>query len=134
MAADTLRIESRLARPRGRESRTQSIATRFTQEEEKALMEKAEAQGRNLREWARDVLLREAYGSTLAVGPDQIMTEIVALQLFLTNALSPVACGERMSAEQYQELMRNVKTNKHRAAREVVAQYAAENEEKKRHA
>jgi len=134
MSADTLRIESRPARTRGRESRTQSIATRFTQGEEKALMEKAEAQGRNLREWARDVLLREAYGSTLAVGPDQIMTEIVALQLFLTNALSPVACGERMSAEQYQELMRNVKTNKHRAAREVVAQYASENEEKKRHA
>jgi hypothetical protein len=134
MTADTLRIESRLARTRGRESRTQSIATRFTQKEEKALMEKAEAQGQNLREWARDVLLREAYGSTLAVGPDQIMTEIVALQLFLTNALSPVARGERMSAEQYQELMRNVKTNKHRAAREVVAQYAAENEEEKRHA
>src|SRR5208282_6189248 len=115
------------ARTRGRESRTQSIATRFTQQEEKALTEKAEAQGQNLREWARDVLLREAYGSALAVGPDQIMTEIVALQLFLTNALSPVACGERMSAEQYQELMRNVKTNKHRAAREVVAQYAVEN-------
>jgi hypothetical protein len=134
MSADTLRIESRPARTRGRESRTQSIATRFTQKEEKALMEKAEAQGQNLREWARDVLLREAYGSTLAVGPDQIMTEIVALQLFLTNALSPVARGERMSAEQYQELMRNVKTNKHRAAREVVAQYAAENEEEKRHA
>ena len=90
-------------------------------------MEKAEAQGQNLREWARDVLLREAYGSTLAVGPDQIMTEIVALQLFLTNALSTITCGERMSAEQYQELMRNVKTNKHRAAREVVAQYAVEN-------
>lgn len=134
MTADTLRIESRLARTRGRESRTQSIATRFTQGEEKALMEKAVAQGQNLREWARDVLLREAYGSTLAVGPDQIMTEIVALQLFLTNVLSPVACGERMSAEQYQELMRNVKTNKHRAAREVVAQYATENEEEKRHA
>ncbi len=135
MTADTLRIESRLARTRGRESRTQSIATRFTQEEEKALMEKAEAQGQNLREWAREVLLREAYGSTLAVGPDQIMTEIVALQLFLTNALSAVTRGERMSPEQYQELMRNVKTNKHRAAREVVAQYAIENtEEEKRHA
>jgi repressor of nif and glnA expression len=134
MTADALRIESRLARTRGRESRARSIATRFTQEEEKALMEKAEAQGRNLREWARDVLLREAYGSTLAVGPDQIMTEIVALQLFLTNVLSSVACGDRMSAEQYQELMRNVKINKHRAVREVVAQYASENEEKKHHA
>ena len=63
------------------------------------------------------------------------MTEIVALQLFLTNALSAVTRGERMSPEQYQELMRNVKTNKHRAAREVVAQYAIENtEEEKRHA
>jgi hypothetical protein len=132
MTADPLRIESRPARTRGRESRTQSIATRFTKEEEKALREKAEAQGQNLREWAREVLLREACGSGLSVGPDQIMTEIVALQLFLTNALSPVACGERMTTEQYQELMRNVKTNKHRAAREVVAQYVAENDAKKR--
>ena len=57
------------------------------------------------------------------------MTEIVALQLFLTDVLSPVACGERMSAEQYQELMRRGKTNKKRAAREVIAQYVAKNEE-----
>jgi len=47
----------------------------------------------------------------------------------LTDVLSPVACGERMSAEQYQELMRNVKTNKQRAAREVIAHYVAKNEE-----
>ena len=57
------------------------------------------------------------------------MTEIVALQLFLTDVLSPLACGERISAEQYQGLMRNVKTNKQRAAREVIAQYVAENKE-----
>jgi len=61
------------------------------------------------------------------------MTEIVALQLFLTEVLSPVACGDRMTVEQYQGLMRSVKTNKQRAAREVIAQYAAENEEN-RHA
>jgi hypothetical protein len=36
---------------------------------------------------------------------------------------------ERMSAEQYQKLMRNVKTTKQRAAREVIAQYVAKNEE-----
>ncbi|MGA2335044.1 MAG: hypothetical protein ABSG08_06675 [Terriglobales bacterium] len=61
------------------------------------------------------------------------MTEIVALQLFLTDVLSPVVCGEHMSAEQYQNLMRNVKTNKQRAAGEVIAQYVAENKEN-RHA
>jgi hypothetical protein len=61
------------------------------------------------------------------------MTEIVALQLFLTEVLSPLARGERISAEQYEKLMRNVKTNKQRAAGEVIAQYAAENKEN-RHA
>jgi hypothetical protein len=51
----------------------------------------------------------------------------------MTDVLSPVACGERMTPDQYQVLMGNVKTNKHRAAREVIAQYIAENEEE-RHA
>jgi hypothetical protein len=34
-----------------------------------------------------------------------------------------------MTPAQYQELMRKVKTNKQRAAREVIAQYVAKNEE-----
>jgi hypothetical protein len=57
------------------------------------------------------------------------MTETVALQLSLTDVLSPVPYRERMSAEQYQKWMRNVKTTKQRAAREVIAQYVAKNEE-----
>jgi hypothetical protein len=57
------------------------------------------------------------------------MTEIVGLQLFLTNALSPIVCGEHISSEQYEELMRNVKTTKRRAAQEVIAQYIEEKKE-----
>jgi hypothetical protein len=83
-----------------------------------------------LGEWVRETVLKASRASSLGVGTDQLMAEIVALQLFLTDVLSPVACGERMSAQQYQELMRKVKTNKQRAAREVIAQYVAENEEK----
>jgi hypothetical protein len=83
--------------------------------------------GKTPSEWARDALLIAADTSS-----DQLMTEIVGLQLFLTNALSPVVRGERMSAEQYQELMRNVKLNKHRAAREVIAHFAAEKQEERR--
>jgi hypothetical protein len=63
------------------------------------------------------------------VGADHLTTEIVALHLSLTDVLSPVPYRERMSVEQYQELMRNVKTTKQRAAREVIAQYVAKNEE-----
>ncbi len=119
---------------RGRESRDQSLNTKLTKTEYAVVEAASQADGRAIGEWAREAVLKAARPSSGALGADPLMTEIVALQLFLTNVLSPVACGERMSAEQYQELMRNVKTNKHRAVREVVAQYAAENEEEKRHA
>jgi uncharacterized protein (DUF1778 family) len=117
---------------RGRESRDQSLNTKLTPKELAAVEAAAEADGRALGEWVREVVLMAARSSSVALEAEQLMTEIVGLQLFLTNALSPVACGGRMSAEQYQELMRNVKTNKHRAAREVIAQYAAEKQEERR--
>jgi hypothetical protein len=87
--------------------------------------------GKTMGDWARERLLTSSEVSSDAFA--HLMTEIIGLQLFLTKALSSVVCGERMSIEQYQELMRNVKTNKRRAAREVIAQYAAENKEE-RHA
>src|SRR5260370_917670 len=117
-----------------REFRTFTASTKVTGVELTELERAAAECGVRLGEWIREAVLKAARSSSGAHEADPLMTEIVALQLFLTNALSPVACGERMSAEQYQELMRNVKTNKHRAAREVVAQYAAENEEEQRHA
>lgn len=129
MSPSTLEIGSRRRQIMGRESRTQSIATRFTEAEEEALLKAAEACGQNLREWARDVLLREAKQSSDSVSTEALMTEIVGLQLFLTNVLSPIACGEQMSPDQYQELMRHVKNNKHEAAREVIAQHVAEKRE-----
>ena len=114
---------------RGRESRNQSLNTKLTKTEFAAVEAASEADGRALGEWVRETVLRAARTSSVGVLTDHLMTEIVALQLFLTDVLSPVACGDRMSAQQYQELMRNVKTNKHRAAREVIAQYVAKNEE-----
>jgi hypothetical protein len=119
---------------RGRESRDQSLNTKLTKTEIAVVKAASEADGRALGEWVREAVLKAARSLSGAQEADPLLTEIVALQLFLTSALSPVACGERMSREQYQELMRNVKTSKHRAAREVIAQYAAENEENKRHA
>jgi hypothetical protein len=95
---------------RGRESRNQSLNTKLTRTEFVAVETASEADGRALGEWVRQAILKAAHSSSTGVGADHIMTEIVALQLFLTDVLSPVACGERMSAEQYQELMRKVKT------------------------
>ena len=129
MPTDLLQFETRLRQSKGREARTQSIATRFTQAEEQVLLKTAEACGQNLREWARDVLLREAKLSGSSLSMEALMTEIVGLQLFLTRVLQPVACGEPMTPSQYQELMRQVKTTKRHAVREVIAAAALERKE-----
>lgn len=112
-----------------REFRTVTASTKVTDLELVELERAAASCGVRLGEWVRDVLLREARLSSDVLEADPLMTEIVALQMFLTNVLSSVACGDRMSSDQYQELMRSVKANKRRMAREVVAQYAAERKE-----
>ena len=124
---DAERITTR--KLKGRTRRAVTLSTKITPQELELISAAAEADGRALGEWVREVLLKEIRSPSIALGADHLMTEIVGLQLFLTNALTPVACGERMSAQQYQELMRNVKTNKRRAAREVIAQYIAERQE-----
>lgn len=111
-----------------REFRTVTASTKVTELELAELEQAAASRGVRLGEWVRDVLLREARSSAGAPEADPVITEIVALQLFLTNVLSFVACGERMSGDQYQELMRNVKASKRRT-REIVAQYGAERKE-----
>jgi len=57
------------------------------------------------------------------------MVEIMGLQMFITRILTTIACGDQMSSEQCQELMRNVRANKHRAARDAMAQYRKNSEE-----
>ena len=112
---------------KGRTRRAVTLSTKITQQELELISAASETAGRALGEWVREVVLKEAHSSSLGV--DQLMTEIVGLQLFLTNVLSPIACGEQMSPDQYQELMRQVKSNKHQAAREVIAQHLAEKKE-----
>ena len=113
---------------KGRTRRAVTLSTKITQQELELISAASETAGRALGEWVREVVLKEAHSSSLGV--DQLMTEIVGLQLFLTNVLSPIACGEQMSPDQYQELMQQVKANKHQAAREVIAQHVADSKEK----
>lgn len=102
----------------GRESRSQSIATRFTPAEASALSKKAEASGQNLREWAREVLLRETREEQPRF---DLVCEIVGLQLLLMNVLAPVARGEKISAEQFQNIVRSVQSTKVKAAQEMLS-------------
>ncbi len=114
---------------KGRTRRAVTLSTKITPQELELITAASEADGRALGEWVREVLLTEIHSPSIALGADQLMTEIIGLQLFLTNALSSVVCGEHISAEQYEELMRNVKTTKRHAAQEVIAQYIEEKKE-----
>jgi hypothetical protein len=113
----------------GREFRTVTASTKVTDQELAQLEKAAAARGVRLGEWIRDVLFREAKLSAGTPEADPHMVEIIGLQMFLTRVLTAVASGERISREQCQELMRNVKANKHRAARDAMEQYRKENEE-----
>jgi hypothetical protein len=123
MLSQTSEIEGRLQRLKGRETRTQSIATRFTRSEERALLRVAASCGKNLREWAREVLLDAANGQQHDGGA-ALFAEVQALRLLLINTLEPLLRGEKMTSEQFKEMLRYVKTNKRKAAADMLASYA----------
>ena len=123
MPTDSLGIGARLQRIKGRETRSQSIATRFTKTEEKTLLRVASDRGMNLREWSRDVLLAAARDSRLP-NENLLFAEIQALRLLLINTLEPLLRGEKMTPEQFKEMLRYVKSNKRKAAADMIASYA----------
>lgn len=122
MPTDSLGIESRLQRIKGRETRSQSIATRFTRAEEKTLLRVASDRGMNLREWSREVLLEAARGSRL-YDENALFAEVQGLRLILINALEPLLRGDKWSAEQFKEMLRYVKSNKRKVAADLMESY-----------
>lgn len=116
-------------RLRGRSRREVTVSTKITAEEFALISATSETAGRAIGEWIREVLLKEARPRSDSLRSEQLMTEIIGLQMFLTHVLSPIACGRQMTTEEYRELMRNVKDNKRRAAREILAQSMTEDKE-----
>jgi hypothetical protein len=105
-------------------ARTQTASTKLTAAEFTELESVATSKGLSPGEWIREVLLREIRQASGRDPAAMLLTEIIGLQMFLTNALSPIVQGDRMSSEQYQDLMRHVKENKQKAAQQVLAQKA----------
>ncbi len=121
MAAGEVDFEDRLKQRIGRPSRVESVAIRFTEDELAALEKAAQERATTLREWAREVLLREARNSR----GDALFTEIVATRMLLNLVLKPLACGQVMTPEDFSGVLTNVRTTKHKAATDVMEQYAA---------
>lgn len=110
----------RLDRPKGRPVRNKLASARVTEDELKELDHAAGAGGKLFGEWAREVLLREARHPRA----DALFTEIVATRMLLNLVLKPLACGHVMSPDEFSGVLANVRTTKHKAATEVMEQYA----------
>ena len=121
MAGSELDFEDRLKQRIGRPSRVESVAIRFTEDELQTLEKVAQEKTTTLREWAREVLLREARTPRT----DALFTEIVATRMLLNLVLKPLAIGQVMTPEEFSGVLVNVRTNKHQAAADVMEQYTA---------
>jgi hypothetical protein len=121
MSVDEITMEQRLGRGKIRESRSRSLGTKLTLKEERELVRAAEAEGKSASEWAREVLLREARNART----DALFTEIVATRMLLNLVLKPLACGQVMTAEDFSNVLANVRTTKRKAAGDVMEQYAS---------
>ena len=113
-------LNVRLARSAGRTGRDRMANARVTAKEQRELHEAARAQGKSLSEWAREVLLQEARRST----DDAVFTELVATRMLLVNLIKPLILGEKVSPTWITEAMGMVRREKHKAAQEVMQQYA----------
>ena len=109
-----------MARP----ARTQSVATRFTKDEELELLMAAEREGKTVREWTRDVLLREARRPAV----DPVFTELIAARVLMLNALRGLLLHENWTAESFQKLTDTIRKDKRKMASEVMQQYELRDE------
>ena len=115
-----LGINDRLRRTEGRPSRTRSIASRFTPDEEIELKAAAKASGRFTAEWAREVLLCAARARRSDAA---VITEVVALRMFVSTVLRSIALRETLTPDAFTQILSDVRSGKHDATRDVINQY-----------
>jgi hypothetical protein len=110
-----------LYRP-ARISRHKTASTKLTEAEYAQVEQLAASRGQWLSEWVRDVLLA-AIQERRSPQTMASFTELQSLRLLLINTLEPLLRGEKMTPEQFKEMLRYVKTNKRKAASDMLASY-----------
>jgi hypothetical protein len=124
MAVLNIETTRRKGTVKGRESRNQTLNTKLTPTEAAAVETASEAEGKAVGEWLRDLALRELGRDNRQLPSLALMGEITAMRLLLINTLEPLLRGDKMTPEQFKEMLRYVKTNKRKAAADMLASYA----------
>ena len=101
-----------------------TVGGKFTDAEAKTLARKAASRGQLLSEWAREALLTAVLEQRKEDENTALFVEVQALRLLFINALEPLLRGEQMTAEQFKAMLQYIKTNKRKAAEDMLASYA----------
>ncbi len=120
VTASPLDFSAGFRRSQGRAPRKCSATAKMTRDEHNELEAAAGAEGRALGEWAREVLLKAARGRAA----DPTFTEIISMRRLLNSVFRRVACGETMTPDAFNAEMQDIRRTKHKAADEVMQQYA----------
>ncbi|MGB8065151.1 MAG: hypothetical protein WCF26_24915 [Candidatus Sulfotelmatobacter sp.] len=98
--------------------RTKSIGFKVSEEEYAQMETAAQASGRTLGEWCRQVVLASASDARR----DPALAEILGVRLLLVNVLGPVAAGEKVTAEKFNQLLDQISEAKHQLAAKLQQQ------------
>lgn len=120
MPAQQLRIDERIRRARGRESRIRTATAKVTEQEREELEAAAKRAGQALSEWSREILLQEARRQRNDLA---LFTEVVAIRMLLNELLPHAACGERLTTQQVDAAIAEVRSAKHGNARTLLDEY-----------
>ncbi|MDR5730519.1 MAG: hypothetical protein RB191_24180 [Terriglobia bacterium] len=93
------------------------VTVKLTQEEHRAVTEHAEGLGQARSEWMRDVILRELRNAS----NDPLLEEVVGIRLLLINVLRPLANGEQMTTEAFDNLLEHISTRKLEIVQKIVS-------------
>jgi len=102
--------------------KSRQIGVRVTEEEYAALEREAWRTGHKVGDWARDKLLDRMKWAEDDRISAHVFTELIGLQMLLMGSFLPLLQGKTLTAEQYQELIRNVQSGKSKRARELLLQ------------
>ena len=107
---------------RGRESRNQTLTTKVTATEYRAVEDAAGAEAKTTGEWLRDLALEAVAARTEPGAETVVLPEIIGVRLLLVNALRSVAIGQTMTPEAFDKLLDQIGTAKHELAGKIMAE------------
>ena len=93
------------------------VTAKLTKEEMGRVTEFARSQGLARGEWIRDVILKELRKGSAS---DPSLAEILGVRLLLVNVLRPLAAGQLLVPEAFDQLLDEISEAKHKLAEKLA--------------